>query len=285
MDLNLISSKLEKLQAPQGQQSQQKFDRSQYFWKAPLGKAQIRFVPYVENKDNPFQEVFFHYGIGNRTMISPINFGDKDPISEFTSQLRDPNNYDKDNWRLAKKLDAKTRYFTTVLVRGEEEKGVRLWQFGKLMCEELMDLSQDEDIGDYTDVLEGRDLTITTVGPETTGTNYNRSNVRVKPKQTAITEDKDALVNYLADQPDPRDIFKRYSFDEIKSALYKFLNPEEAGEEGDIIDEGKTEETPVENNFNLNVGPKVTKEDKFDELFNEDSPKVEATTEDDGLPF
>ena len=59
---------------------------------------------------------------------------------------------------------------------------------------------------------------------------------------------------------------------------------EEAGEEGEIIDEGKTE-TPVENNFNLNVGPKVDKADKFDELFNEDSPKVEATTGDDGLPF
>ena len=88
MDLKLISSKLEQLQTPQGQQSQQKFDRSQYFWKAPLGKSQIRFVPYVENKDNTIQEVFFHYGIGNRTMISPINYGDKDPIVEFSKELR-----------------------------------------------------------------------------------------------------------------------------------------------------------------------------------------------------
>ena len=70
MDLNLLSGKLKEIQAPQGQQSQQKFDRSQYFWKAPQGKSQIRFVPYAENKDNPFQEVFFHYGIGNRSIIS-----------------------------------------------------------------------------------------------------------------------------------------------------------------------------------------------------------------------
>ena len=59
MDLKLISSKLEQLQTPQGQQSQQKFDRSQYFWKAPLGKSQIRFVPYVETKTTHSKKYFF----------------------------------------------------------------------------------------------------------------------------------------------------------------------------------------------------------------------------------
>ena len=50
MDLNLISSKLEQLQSTSGQnKTQQKFDRSQYFWKAPMGKSQIRFVPFKEN--------------------------------------------------------------------------------------------------------------------------------------------------------------------------------------------------------------------------------------------
>ena len=41
--------------------------------------------------------------------------------------------------------------------------------------------------------------------------------------------------------------------------------------------------------YNLNIvgirNMTTGKADKFDELFNEDSPKVEATTEDDGLPF
>ena len=36
MDLNLLSGKLKEIQAPQGQQSQQKFDRSQYFWKGSI---------------------------------------------------------------------------------------------------------------------------------------------------------------------------------------------------------------------------------------------------------
>ena len=38
MNLDLISSKLEKLQSPQGQKSDQKFDRSQYFWKGSYGQ-------------------------------------------------------------------------------------------------------------------------------------------------------------------------------------------------------------------------------------------------------
>ena len=146
MDLKLISSKLEQLQTKPGQNSNQKFDRSQYFWKAPMGKSQVRFVPYKENKENPFTEVFFHYGIGSRTMISPINYGDKDPIVEFSKELRKTS--EPENWRLAKKLEPKMRVFAPVIVRGEEDKGVRLWGFGITIYKALLALAEDEDIGE-----------------------------------------------------------------------------------------------------------------------------------------
>ena len=45
----------------------------------------------------------------------------------------------------------------------------------------------DEEIGDYTDVYEGRDITVETVGPEVTGTRYNKSSVRVTYKKTPIS--------------------------------------------------------------------------------------------------
>ena len=72
--------------------------------------------------------------------------------------------------------------FAPVVVRGEEDKGVRLWQFGKQVYEELLALAVDDEIGDYTDVAGGRDLTVETVGPESTGTPYNKSSVRVRLK-------------------------------------------------------------------------------------------------------
>ena len=201
MDLKLISSKLEQLQTPQGQQSQQKFDRSQYFWKAPLGKSQIRFVPYVENKDNPFQEVFFHYGIGNRTMISPINFGDKDPIVEFSKELRKTS--EPENWRLAKKLEPKMRVFAPVIIRGEENKGVRFWEFGKQVYQELLSYAADEDYGDFTDVISGLDMTVEVVQ----GNPYPQTSIRVKPKQTPLSDDNTSVEKWLKEQPE---LFKYY---------------------------------------------------------------------------
>ncbi|MGK3946350.1 hypothetical protein ABK046_49350, partial [Streptomyces caeruleatus] len=81
----------------------------------------------------------------------------------------------KENYALAKKLEAKVRVFVPVIVRGEEDKGVRLWQFGKQVYEELIALAVDDEIGDYTDVSSGRDITVETIGPESTGTPYNKS--------------------------------------------------------------------------------------------------------------
>ena len=58
--------------------------------------------------------MMFYYGIGSkRVMASPANWGEKDPIMEFAKQLRNTN--DKENWRLAKKLDAKVRTFAPII--------------------------------------------------------------------------------------------------------------------------------------------------------------------------
>ena len=53
-------------------------------------------------------------------------------------------------------------------------------------------------LGDYTDVYEGRDITVETVGPEVTGTRYNKSSVRIKIKQTPLTVDNAADVGSLS---------------------------------------------------------------------------------------
>ena len=147
MDLNAIRSKLNSLQQQNNKGGGS--DRS-LFWKPSVGKQVVRIVPNKYNKANPFTEVYFHYGIGERVMISPINYGEKDPIVEFAKQLRTTS--DKENWRLAKKLDPKMRIFAPVIVRGEEDQGVKLWQFGKNTYLEFLSLADDDDIGDYTPI-------------------------------------------------------------------------------------------------------------------------------------
>ena len=194
MDLSLLKQKLDGLQSKPTQNTQ-KTDYTKIFWRPTVGKQQIRIVPSVYNSANPFKELKFYYGITNKVMISPLNFGEKDPIHIFSQKLREE--YNKENYILAKKLDAKTRIFAPVVVRGEEDKGVRLWQFGKTVYEELLALAVDEEIGDYTDIAGGRDLTVETVGPESTGTPYNKSSVRVRLKTSALSEDSSTVETWL----------------------------------------------------------------------------------------
>jgi hypothetical protein len=259
---------------PQG--GGQKTDYTKIFWRPSVGKQQIRIVPSAFDKKNPFKELKFYYGITNKVMISPLNFGEKDPIHLFAQKLREE--YNKENYILAKKLDAKNRIFVPVVVRGEEDKGVRLWQFGKLVYEELLALAVDDEIGDYTDVASGRDLTVETVGPESTGTPYNKSSVRVRLKTTPLSEDSATVETWLKEQPNPEELFKRYTFDEMKSALEKWLSPEE-GEEGDVISEPSNdfdndpkdlpwEKEESKSKFSLDTSKsKQSKKDEFDNLF------------------
>ena len=282
MDLTMLKQKLDTLQSkPQGGQ---KTDYTTIFWRPTVGKQQIRIVPSVYDSKNPFTELKFYYGITNKVMISPLNFGEKDPIALFAGKLREE--YNKENYVLAKKLDPKTRIFVPVIVRGEEDKGVRLWQFGKLIYEELLSLAVDEEIGDYTDIASGRDLTIETVGPESTGTNYNKSSVRVRLKQTPLSSDSSLVEKWTKEQPDPNAEFKRFTFDEMKSALEKWLAPEDAAEEGDIISEPAegfdNTAQPAPSKFSLDTSKaKENKSDKFDSLF--DDNQVEDKHDD--LPF
>ena len=234
MDLSLLKQKLDGLQQKTSSNSQ-KTDYTKIFWRPTVGKQQIRIVPSAFDSKNPFKELKFYYGITNKVMISPLNFGEKDPIHLFAQKLREE--YNKENYILAKKLDAKNRIFVPVVVRGEEDMGVRLWQFGKLVYEELLALAVDDEIGDYTDIVNGRDLTVETVGPEATGTPYNKSSVRVRLKTSPLSEDSTTVDTWLKEQPNPEELFKRYTFDEMKSALEKWLAPEDAGDEGDIISE------------------------------------------------
>ena len=278
MDLNALKQKLDTLQSkPQGGQ---KTDYSLIYWKPTIGKQQIRIVPSAYDASNPFAELKFYYGITNKVMISPTNFGEKDPISLFAGKLRE-GEYNKENYVLAKKLDAKNRIFVPVVVRGEEDKGVRLWQFGKLVYEELLALAVDDEIGDYTDIVGGRDLTVETVGPEATGTPYNKSSVRVRLKTSPLSEDAALVEKWTNEQPNPKgDLFKRYSFDEMKTALEKWLSPEDDDSE-EAVTSPVTNSGPTTTNFSLDTTQaKKSKVDQFDSLFDD-----KKGDEPDDLPF
>jgi hypothetical protein len=268
MDLSVLKGRLSALQNPRGGQ---KRDLSQTLWRPTVGKHSVRIVPSMFNKQNPFKEVLMHYGINNKTMISLANFGEKDPIVEMAQGLRKSS--DKDNWQLAKKLEPKMRIFAPVIVRGEEDKGVRLWEFGKQVYMELLAIAEDEDVGDYTDPITGRDITVDTAGKETTGLTYNTSTVRVRTKSTPLSDDAEKVKLWLGNQPDPLTQFKKYEYEEMKSALLAHLNPEEELKQSvDSVDSKQDvgdlpwQKPAPTGHFTLNTG-KESMDSAIDDLF------------------
>ena len=252
MNLDEIKKRLDKLNNKGGGSSSNDFKNN--FWRPPVGeKSVIRIVPYKYNKDIPFSELYFYFGIGKPRMIALSNFDESDPIMEFATQLRKSG--DKENMEIAKKLYPKFRVFAPVLVRGEEDKGVRFYEFGKMVYQELLGVMADEDYGDITDIQKGRDITVEVIPAAETGKMFNTTTVRVKPNQTPLVKDATQAESLLENQKDVLSLFKKYTFEEMKDELQSYLKPAEE-------DGGK--ETEVK------AAPSKTKENldsKLDELF------------------
>ena len=278
MDINAIKQRLSSLQSSGAKK--EKVDYSKYYWKPKAeGKYQIRVVPSVLNKSNPFQEVFVHYGFSKFPIYALTNWGEKDPIVEFAKSLR--TTQEKENWQLAKKLDPKMRVFAPVVVRGEEEKGVRLWEFGKEIYMQLLGIAEDEDYGDFTDINEGRDFTVDVVTGDIGGRQGLKSSIRVKPKTSPLGSDKETIKMWLTEQPNVLELQRKTSFDDLKSILANFLNPEVEETAAVEVDEdpiiAKAQETP-KTNYSLKAAPvaKVSKADKFDALFDDEDESEDA---------
>ena len=287
MDLKSIKNKLNALQT-QGQKKE-KVDYSKYLWKPKQeGKYQIRIVPSKLDKNNPFREVFVHYGFGKFPIYALTNWNEKDPIVEFAKQLKQTN--DKENWKLAKKLEPKMRVFAPVIVRGEEDKGVRLWEFGKEIYMQLLGIADDEDYGDYTDIHEGRDFTLEAVMGDIGGRQGLKTSIRIKPKTSPLGADKSSVESWLENQPDILELQRKTEFAKLKEILQNWLNPEEASDDEDVEEEdtedikpvAKSNDLPWEDededeedkapapSKNYELKTKKSKADKFDELFDED---------------
>ena len=275
MDLNKIKSRLDNLNQASKPKQTEKKDYTLVYWKPKAeGKYQIRFVPSKINKDNPFQEVFMHYGVGKYPIVALTNWGEDDPIVDFTKKLRKSS--ESENWRLAKQLDPKMRVFAPVIVRGEEDKGVRLFEFSKTIYMELLSIADDEDYGDFTDINQGFDFVVTaTKVQDRPGFGLS---VRPKPKQTPLSSDASQIQTWLDNQPILLEERYKYTYDKLKEELQNFISGGEEKED-DIISEPASgfegdSQPKEEKKFTLSTQgtPKKAKSEEFDSLFEDDLP-------------
>ena len=246
MDLDAIKSRLNQLQNTQ----------TNAFWKPQPGKSQIRIVPYLHDKNNPFSELFFHYSlVPNKTVLSPLSYGRPDPVQQFADKLKSTGN--KDEWIQGKRIEPKMRTFVPVVVRGEESEGVKFWGFGKTVYQELLGIIADPDYGDISDSTTGRDIVVERQTPAEAGNQYGKTTIRVKPNVTALSDDSNLLQKLLDEQPDIKELYSEPTFDELKEHLSNFLSPSDSTEE---TTEKEPEMVATEGSSNV--------EDDFDKLFN-----------------
>jgi len=270
LDFDALRKKLNTLQ---GQNN-----RSSALWKPTAGKSTIRIVPWKENEDNPFIELYFHY-LGNKTQLSPLTRGNPDPIAEFADKLRQTG--DKDDWNYARQFSPKLRTFVPVIARGEEKEGVRFWGFGKTVYTELLAVIADPDWGDITDVEKGNDIGIEFIPQKDSDTNFAKTMTRVKPKETPLTTDAELLEKWLNEQPDIYEVFQEPSYEDLQLYLERYLNPEEdqsvtaqskspAAGPKEVTDKDETLEDPLVDDDD--EGEELTDSSdvaaEFDKLFN-----------------
>jgi len=166
--------------------------------------------------------LYFHYDIAKRSMLSPVSFGNADPVVEFAEKLKKTG--DKDEWLMGRKIEPKMRTYVPVIVRGKEAEGVKFWGFGKTIYTELLSIVSDPDYGDITDLMNGRDIDVEFIPAE--GGGYPKTTIRVKPNTTPATEDK-GIAEKIMNQPVITDIFPEPTYEELENALKAWMNPED----------------------------------------------------------
>ena len=174
--------------------------RRNSMWRPEEGEEHtVRLLSFPDNDGQPFKERWFYYNIGNNPgLLAPKQFSEPDPIQELINTLRD--DASKESYELAKKLYPKMRCYAPVIVRGEEDKGVRLWSFGKTVYQSLLNIMLDEDYGDITDPTDGRDVKV--VCTKAPGRMWATTAVRPRGKSTPLSSNNDQAKQWLSEIPD-----------------------------------------------------------------------------------
>jgi hypothetical protein len=228
IDLDAIRNKLNQLSGNNSRRSM--------MWRPQEGEeVTVRVLSFPDNDGQPFKERWFYYNIGNNPgLLAPYQFGKPDPIQELINKLRDDGS--KESYELAKKLYPKMRSYAPVVVRGDEDRGLRIWAFGKTVYQSLLNIMLDEDYGDITDPVTGRDVKV--VCTKAPGRKWASTEIRPRGKQTRLAE-SDQAREWIDSIPDLDELYTLRSYEELEKIVNDWLT-------GDDEDNDDTSNTGTE---------------------------------------
>jgi hypothetical protein len=190
-------------------------------WKPTVGEYKVRCLPWKNSPEGqPFMERWFYYIGENAAILSPNQFGKPDPINDLIRKLYSSGK--PDDRVLAKKLAPKMRCYAPVVVRGEEDKGVQVWSFGKIVYQRMLGFFLDEEVGDILDPSSGFDLKVTI--SKAPGKQFNDTMVDPARRPSKLHDDQKVMANWLEHVPNIDDMYRLKSTQEIEAVLNNWLN-------------------------------------------------------------
>lgn len=225
IDIDKIGSRLREY-SNQEKQSQ----ASRHLWKPTEGVQAIRIVPYKATPTYPFIELKFYYKLNGRTFLAPCTFGKPDPILEFVDTLRASGV--QSQRELAKKLAPVSRTYVPIVVRKQEDQGVKFWGFGPQVHRQLLNLTFNVTMwGDITSLVEGNDLQVefhkVSAKKTADGQVLPETIITPDPRKTpAVDPSRPDLMQKIKDQVDILSIWTLPEYAELKEALDRHINPQ-----------------------------------------------------------
>jgi len=199
--------------------------KSSTMWKPKAGDQNIRILPTADG--DPFREFHFHYNVGKNPGIycNKRNDGGECAICDFASKLwrEGVENDDSTLKNEAKKLFARKRYYSPVLVRGAESEGVKIWAYGKTAYETLLGYVLEPDYGDITDPQTGTDIKLTYTLASGPGA-FPKTTLQPRRRPSVLCDDAIADCQELLDSvPNIDKLFDVKTAEEVQELLDGYL--------------------------------------------------------------
>lgn len=196
-------------------------------------ETSVRLAPWVgdfelKSIEDLMRETFVHYKIHGTTFYCPSrNFSEDSHIQKYASELWTSG--DPASQSIAKKLFSTPRYCFLVLVRGQEEDGLKIWEVSKTTAEEIIALvlTEDKEIladgGVFGD--NCLDLKVNTYDHKTPDGIFTKTKIAVGRKVSPFLPKgmKVTLKSLQESAPDPLSLHERVSSDKTMEILENFM--------------------------------------------------------------
>lgn len=260
INFDAIKADLERLNR---QTSKKSSGDESMFWSPKEGEQTVRIVPYIHERSDSFRRFYYHYDIAEKPFVSPISFGQRDPIVDFAKKLQNESG-DKESWKFAKNLEPKMRVYLPVLVRGLEHKGVLFWGFTEKVYKDLAKFLVSGEYGDISDLQNGRDIVIDYTPRR--GNSYPETKVWVKPNTSPAFIDN-SVGDKIQEMSNIESILKAPTEEELTEMLEAYLSPSSSSSNSAAKETVQTKQDSNQTMPNSSDNVKSALE-QFDSLFN-----------------